>query len=107
MNVVPTPPVQLNAAIPPALSDLVVACLAKNPQDRPRSAAEVLRTLDELSSAETWTDDDARTWWKAKASAIAALRKRSAAETVDYKSRGTHERGGDLASTAATVRELN
>jgi serine/threonine protein kinase len=45
----PTPPVEVNAAVLPTLSDYIMQLLAKSPQDRPRSArfvAEVLRTLE-------------------------------------------------------------
>src|SRR5205085_2437791 len=41
-------PVQLNAAIPPGLSALVMRLLAKSPADRPASAAEVAQTLQAL-----------------------------------------------------------
>jgi ABC-type oligopeptide transport system substrate-binding subunit/DNA-binding SARP family transcriptional activator len=40
------PPRARNAAIPPALDRLIVRLLSKNPEDRPGSAAEVLRLLD-------------------------------------------------------------
>jgi len=38
----------LRPDIPPALSALIRACLAKDPRDRPASAEQVLTTLDEL-----------------------------------------------------------
>ncbi|MBD2102448.1 serine/threonine-protein kinase [Leptolyngbya sp. FACHB-261] len=42
--------VGLSRQLPPVLEDLVMACLAKNPQDRPQSAAEVLATLKSLGN---------------------------------------------------------
>ena len=36
--------------LPPALANLVMACLAKNPADRPQSAAEILQTLEGMST---------------------------------------------------------
>jgi tRNA A-37 threonylcarbamoyl transferase component Bud32 len=48
----PAPVVQLNPAIPRPLSDLVSRLLAKNPQDRPRSAEEVLHELRQIEVSE-------------------------------------------------------
>ena len=49
-----TEPVQpvtdLRPAMPPALADLIMECLAKNPADRPQSAAEVLQTLEAMGT---------------------------------------------------------
>ncbi len=36
--------------IPPALADLVMACLAKNPADRPQSAQDVLQSLEVMAT---------------------------------------------------------
>ena len=43
LTVTPTPPSMLNPAgkIPPALEELILACLAKEPRDRPQSIQEV------------------------------------------------------------------
>ena len=38
------------AAIPPALAELVMACLAKNPADRPQSANEMLQPLEVMGT---------------------------------------------------------
>jgi serine/threonine-protein kinase len=45
-NEVPTPLATVRFDVPPALSDLVQRCLAKDPADRPASANEVLALLD-------------------------------------------------------------
>jgi tetratricopeptide (TPR) repeat protein len=42
----PVPPRARDGAIPPALDALILRLLSKDPQDRPASAAEVLRALD-------------------------------------------------------------
>jgi serine/threonine protein kinase len=42
------PPLEANADIPPALSGLVQGLLAKDPADRPQSAAELATQLDRL-----------------------------------------------------------
>jgi serine/threonine-protein kinase len=48
--------------IPPALDELVLACLAKSPAERPRSAAALERSLAALGT-EPWGEEEARTWW--------------------------------------------
>jgi hypothetical protein len=40
----------------------VLSCLAKNPDERPQSAADVEKALLAVQ-AEAWTEDSARQWW--------------------------------------------
>jgi serine/threonine-protein kinase len=49
--------------IPPALEEIVIACLAKSPADRPGSAAELSRLLASVDIPR-WTDADAKRWWE-------------------------------------------
>jgi len=49
--------------VPPALDRLVLACLAKDPGDRPQSASDLRRQLLALDGIGTWTGEDARRWW--------------------------------------------
>ena len=59
----PVPPSQrTELAVPPALDQVIVACLAKNPGDRPGSAAELDRLLAEIG-VEPWTEEQAERWW--------------------------------------------
>jgi len=44
---VPAPLTDVRGNVPPALSDLVMQCLAKAPEERPASAAEILRVLED------------------------------------------------------------
>ncbi|HEV3021961.1 MAG TPA: serine/threonine-protein kinase, partial [Pirellulales bacterium] len=46
----PTPPRELNAALPPAFSDLIVRLLAKRPDDRPASAEAVADQLRAIAA---------------------------------------------------------
>jgi serine/threonine-protein kinase len=60
----PRPPSsRLGGEVPPKLEALVLACLEKNPQRRPASAADLLAALEALA-LEPWTIASARTWWR-------------------------------------------
>jgi eukaryotic-like serine/threonine-protein kinase len=48
--------------ISPELERVVLACLAKDPDDRPQSAVELRRRL-EACAVEPWDGESARTWW--------------------------------------------
>jgi serine/threonine-protein kinase len=50
--------------IPQDLDALVLSCLAKDPEHRPKSARDLLRRLDALPLQQSWTDERAREWWK-------------------------------------------
>jgi plasmid stabilization system protein ParE len=62
-----TPPISPSARtelpIPPALDDLVLSCLAKDPAKRPQSARELSLRLAEMEGASAWTQERARDWW--------------------------------------------
>ncbi|MCO6457083.1 MAG: serine/threonine protein kinase [Pirellulaceae bacterium] len=50
--------------IPPALDDLVLACLAKLPDERPQSIDDVLRVLDAVEFPQPWGPREAEAWWQ-------------------------------------------
>ena len=50
--------------IPKALDDLIASCLAKNPDQRPKSAEDLADQLSEIETTEGWTRQDARNWWR-------------------------------------------
>jgi plasmid stabilization system protein ParE len=62
-----TPPTRPSARtempIPPALDQLVLSCLAKDPAKRPQTARELSLRLAEVDGASAWTQDRARDWW--------------------------------------------
>lgn len=65
INEAPVPPSRrIELAIPPAMDDLVLACLAKKPADRPASAGEVARRLAAAIGGDAWTPLRAQAWWE-------------------------------------------
>ena len=60
------PSTRSTSSIPAALDRVVLACLEKDPDARPQSAAEVKRMLDECSLEDTWTEAEAAAWWASR-----------------------------------------
>ncbi len=60
----PQPPSQHVMGVPPWLDGLVLACLAKAADDRPRDADAVLQRLGAFDAAPAWTNARARDWWQ-------------------------------------------
>jgi hypothetical protein len=60
----PRPSDNSELSIPPALDQVILQCLAKDPADRPQSARELSRRLANISSLTPWTDERAREWWE-------------------------------------------
>jgi DNA-binding NtrC family response regulator len=63
------PAPSLRVDIPAELDDLVLACLAKRPEDRPDAAA-LVDALEELGRRFPWTREDARRWWGERRSGV-------------------------------------
>jgi eukaryotic-like serine/threonine-protein kinase len=60
----PVPPSQRSETIiPPALDEVILGCLAKNPADRPQTAEELERQLVASVPDPAWRLEDAREWW--------------------------------------------
>jgi serine/threonine-protein kinase len=60
----PVPPSRrTEIRVPEALEQIVLACLAKNPADRPADADDLARRLAAVPLAEPWTPEQARQWW--------------------------------------------
>ena len=60
----PEPPSRrLGRAVPPELEQLILRCLAKDPDERPSSARVLRDYLGRVQGIDTWSDDDAARWW--------------------------------------------
>jgi serine/threonine-protein kinase len=57
------PSVRVEVDIPPALEDLVMECLRKEPAGRPSSAEAVSDRLDRVPLVSAWTAERAEEWW--------------------------------------------
>ena len=82
-------------AVPPALAQLVMRCLAKRPADRPQSASEILLALDGvvtpgtgmLSTANRPSSPGSRTGWRQAAVAFLVLAIAGAAAFAAWRGR--------------------
>jgi hypothetical protein len=60
----PTPPSEaLGHAVSADLEKLILACLEKNPANRPANAGELLDLLEHCQVAGSWSQREARDWW--------------------------------------------
>ena len=79
----PVPPSQkTEQAIPADLEGVVMACLAKQPEERPRSAQELQRRLELLECAGRWTRAEAARWWQTHLPVTSAERSGSLSEAA-------------------------
>jgi serine/threonine-protein kinase len=61
----PVPPSRkTELPIPAGFDEVVLACLAKRPEDRPVSAGEVAQRLTASLNGQRWTSDRAERWWE-------------------------------------------
>lgn len=61
----PVPPSQrTDRPVSPELEGLVLKCLAKNANDRPKSAADLREALEWIP-ADKWGEEQAAQWWNA------------------------------------------
>ena len=62
---IPKPPSDMiSLKIPKGLEKLVMACLQKNPDKRPKSADVLWGKLRDVQLKETWDQDRAKKWWQ-------------------------------------------
>jgi eukaryotic-like serine/threonine-protein kinase len=76
------PPIKPSArgvSVPADLERLLLACLAKRPEDRPASADALRRALLACADVGTWTDADAAAWWATHGEKLRAAQDAAAA----------------------------
>lgn len=57
------PPSQVKADVPEDLENVILRCLAKNPDERFQDAASLEQALADCEDAERWSQADAAGWW--------------------------------------------
>lgn len=90
---VPTPLVEHNPSVPAELNELVMACLEKQPENRPATAEELRERLSKVPTNDAWNAVKAIDWWRRIEPAVGPnLEKQGASEpadeTIDASSRG-------------------
>jgi len=55
--------------LPAKLEDLVLECLEKGPNRRPESARILMNRFDACDDVEPWGAEEARRWWRERATA--------------------------------------
>jgi len=69
----PLPSERTETGVPADLEEVVLACLQKDPNRRPTSAAALAEMLAKCESASGWTETDARAWWELHMPGAAAV----------------------------------
>jgi eukaryotic-like serine/threonine-protein kinase len=59
----PKPSLKARFPVPPAVDELILACLAKAPNDRPRDALALVAAIDAIRFETPWTPERATEWW--------------------------------------------
>ena len=70
----PPPSTRTDLPIPPELEALILECLEKDPEKRPRSAEALQARLQAIPIATPWTRERAERWWREHAPNIASAR---------------------------------
>lgn len=59
-----TPSKRLGVPVHPGLEATIMACLEKNPNKRPQTAAELMERLSTLTFEDSWTAERRALWWR-------------------------------------------
>jgi serine/threonine-protein kinase len=83
LNSRPIPPAQRRGGpVPESLSELILACLEKDPDHRPQSARVFLSALDAVAEVPVWTEDRAQAWWSSEGRDILARIQKRASDVA-------------------------
>jgi len=50
-------------AVPAKLDEIIMRCLAKNPADRPQTARDLARQMEEIEFESPWSSERSAAWW--------------------------------------------
>jgi len=80
----PVPPSRrTDQKIPAELEEILLACLRKDPNDRPQTMQELAQSLRAVPIEKPWTEERARRWWLEHGTAASArIGQKSAAEAL-------------------------
>ena len=79
----PVPPsARTELPVPEDLEQLILSCLAKQPENRPHSAQELSRKLGALECAGAWHREEAADWWQRNLPATSPERVATQRESV-------------------------
>ena len=85
----PVPPSEATEVdVPPELDRVLLQCLSKKPEDRPRDTATLAKMLADVPARECWTKEKAEHWWETHLPAAApstALRESTPLGSVHAK----------------------
>jgi serine/threonine protein kinase len=86
--------------LPRELEDVIVACLSKQPKDRPESARHLARALQAIAIApeQTWSKEQAEAWWESRTPGAT-----SAPETTTVAGNVVIAKAGTDVATAASA----
>lgn len=96
VQTVPEPPSQrLGQPVSPELEKLLLRCLSKSPADRPATANEIIAELNRIPTANSWSEEHARYWWRRYVPPLTITTPPDAATAVQQSSTIVLERADD------------